>query len=52
MIKYTVQKWLTPNGKWLNQTGLTPTKYVELNLDSEEDNQLQEAIKIIKTKTS
>ena len=50
MIKYTVQKWLTPNGEWLNGIGVTPTKYVELDTNSEEDNQLQAALELIETK--
>lgn len=29
-LKMTVQKWLTPNGEWLNETGLKPTTTVDL----------------------
>lgn len=53
MIKYTTQKWLTPDGNSINEVGVTPTKVVELNEEyfnnptSENDNQLQEAIKLI-----
>lgn len=53
MIKYTTQKWLTPNGNSINEVGVTPTKVVELNEEyfnnptTENDNQLQEAIKLI-----
>lgn len=52
-IKYTVQKWLTPNGNWINETGVTPTQEVELNLAAgetltdENDTQLQKAIEVI-----
>ncbi len=52
-VKYTIQKWLTPNGNWIHETGVTPTK--EVTLDSiyyenpveENDNQLKEAIKLL-----
>lgn len=53
MIKYTTQKWLTPDGISINEVGVTPTKVVELNEEyfnnptTENDNQLQEAIKLI-----
>ena len=53
MIKYTTQKWLTPDGNSINGVGVTPTKVVELNEEyfnnptNENDNQLQEAIKLI-----
>ena len=48
MIKYTTQKWLTPDGNSINGVGVTPTKVVELNEEyfnnptTENDNQLQE----------
>lgn len=53
MIKYTTQNWLTPDGNSINEVGVTPTKVVELNEEyfnnptTENDNQLQEAIKLI-----
>ena len=53
MIKYTTQKWLTPDGNFINEVGVTPTKEVELdskyfeNPTHENDNQLQEAINLI-----
>lgn len=53
MIKYTTQKWLTPDGNSINGVGVTPTKVVELNEEyfnnptTENDNQLQESINII-----
>ena len=53
MIKYTTQKWLTPNGNFINEIGVTPTKEVELDdsyLDDpkmENDNQLWEAVNLI-----
>lgn len=53
MIKYTTQKWLTPNGNWINEVGLAPTHEVKqseeyyLNPIPENDLQLQEALKIL-----
>ena len=51
-IKYTVQKWLTPKGNWINEKGVTPTKEVKLELKENEtltennDNQLKAAIEV------
>lgn len=56
MIKYTHQKWLTPNGNSVDGIGIEPTNYIELseaytkNPTSDNDNQLQEAIKILTNK--
>lgn len=53
MIKYTIENWLTPNGNWINEVGVTPTKVVELDEIyyqkpiSENDNQLKEAINLV-----
>ena len=50
-VKYTIQKWLTPDGNWINEVGVEPTLRVEMNVDyyqnpsDETDNQLQEALK-------
>lgn len=52
-IKYTIQKWLTPNGNWVHGTGITPD--ITLTLDdtyyespsNENDNQLQKAIEVL-----
>lgn len=48
-VHITVAKWLTPNGAWVNQKGLTPN--IEVKLDSKDssrsgefDNQLDRAI--------
>ena len=53
MLKYTTQKWLTPNGNWINEKGVTPTieeklndKYYETGKE-EDDNQLQKAIEML-----
>lgn len=53
MIKYTTQKWLTPNGNSVNEVGITPDIVVGLgdeyynNPSMDTDNQLQEAINIL-----
>lgn len=52
-VKYTIQKWLTPNGNWINETGVTPDIKVEMDGDyyqnpgDDTDNQLQSAIEDI-----
>jgi len=49
-VKYTIQKWLTPNGNWINEKGVTPDIEVSLNGNyyenpsDESDNQLQKAL--------
>lgn len=49
-VKYTIQKWLTPKGNWVNEKGITPDIEVELSedyyktFDKKDDNQLQKAI--------
>ena len=53
MIKYTTQKWLTPEGNFINDTGVTPTNEVEIddeyfyNPSIETDNQIGEALKLV-----
>jgi len=49
-LKYTVEKWLTPNGTWINKKGIQPQVEVQLNAnavmgDEVSDNQLQAAVK-------
>lgn len=50
MLKYTVQKWLTPKGNWINEKGVTPDVSVELDekyyetQDESDDNQLKKAL--------
>ena len=50
--KYTVQKWLTPKGTWINEKGVTPTKEVKLELadgktlTEDNDTQLKAAIEL------
>lgn len=56
MIKYTIQKWLTPNGNWINKKGITPDIKVEQSEEYykdfafEYDTQLHKAIEYLKTK--
>lgn len=53
MVKYTIQKWLTPDGNWINDVGVEPTNIVELdesyleNPVRENDTQLQKAIELL-----
>lgn len=53
MVKYTVQKWLTPDGNWINKKGVEPTDYVELSKEyyenpiMENDNQLNKALDLV-----
>ena len=53
MIKYTTQKWLTPDGNFINEIGVKPTNEVILSEDyyknpsMETDNQLQEALSLL-----
>ena len=52
-IKYTVQKWLTPDGNWINEKGVVPTDRVENVLQEGEtltydnDIMLQTAISVV-----
>ena len=52
-VKYTVQKWLTPKGEWVEGEGLTP-KYKVSNDDAyctnptdDNDKQLQKAVDLL-----
>ncbi len=53
MVKYTIQKWLTPKGNWINETGLEPTNSVVMdatyyqNPSDDTDNQLQTALELV-----
>ena len=46
MLKFTVQKWLTPKGTWINNKGLEPTDKVEIT-NKEKDSQLEKATEIL-----
>ena len=55
-IKFTVSQYFTPNGNAVHEVGITPDVVVELDeelktlseIPKEQDNQLQEAIKVLK----
>lgn len=52
-VKITVAKWLTPNGKQINNEGITPDVDIDLTDDDYEndrDPQLDKAIEILKEK--
>ena len=54
MVKYTVEEWLTSNGKSINEVGVSPDYEVDLSEDyyssptKENDSQLQKAIELLK----
>ncbi len=56
MIKYTIQKWLSPKGNWINDVGVKPTVEIELSSDYEKnpceqnDNQLKKALEVVSNK--
>ena len=45
-LHITIARWLTPNGTWVNDKGLEPDVKVSDNPDTEEDEQLEAAIKL------
>ena len=47
-LHITIAKWLTPKGMWVHDKGLEPDVKVEDKDDTTEDEQLQEAIKLLK----
>ena len=53
MIKLTVENWLTPLGNWVNDVGIEPTHYVNMeniyydNPIDENDTQLQKALELV-----
>lgn len=56
-VKVTMAKYYTPNGVCIHKTGIEPDVFVELDegeypsrIDYEDDEQLQKAVEIIKTK--
>lgn len=47
-LHVTIAKWLTPNGTWVNQKGLTPDYVVTLNAnDPTNDAQLEKAVELL-----
>lgn len=53
MIKYTIEKWLTPEGNYITDVGIDPTNEEKMNEEyyqnytEEFDNQLQEALQLV-----
>ena len=47
MIKYTIQKWLTPNGNWINEEGVKPTDPVPYEIKDNVDLQLEKALELV-----
>lgn len=54
LIKYTIEEWLTSNGKSIEKEGVTPDIEIELDesyyedYSDESDNQLQKALELLK----
>lgn len=52
-LRITVRRWLTPNGHWIHEQGITPNIIVEWNPETEEeetdDAQLQAAIEYLES---
>ncbi len=48
-LHITVARWLTPEGYWVNEKGLTPDYEVEDNPETTDDEQLARAIEIMTT---
>jgi carboxyl-terminal processing protease len=46
-LHITVARWLTPSGFWVDEGGLVPDVEIEDDSETEEDEQLQEAIKLL-----
>lgn len=47
-LKVTIEEFKTPNGNKINEIGIMPDEIVEDNVETEEDEQLQKAIEILK----
>ncbi len=45
-IHITTAKWLTPEGRWIHNTGLTPDIKVESGEDPAKDSQLEQALEL------
>ncbi|MFC1810759.1 S41 family peptidase [Patescibacteria group bacterium] len=42
-LRLTIAKWLTPNGRDIEEVGIVPDRIIEIDYESEIDTQLQEA---------
>ena len=47
-LKLTVNEYFTPNETKINKVGIEPDYVVELNEETEEDEQLNKAIELLK----
>lgn len=47
-LHVTTERWLTPNGTWVNTVGLTPDVEIEDNTETTEDEQLEAAKQLLK----
>ncbi len=48
-LHITIAKWLTPSGFWVNEGGLVPDIEIKNDVETEEDEQLQEAINYLRS---
>lgn len=48
VLKLTISEYYTPNESKINEIGITPTHEVEMNDETEEDEQLNKAIELLK----
>ncbi len=46
-IHITTAKWLTPNGRWIHNIGLTPDEVIEIGDDKTKDPQLDKALELL-----
>ena len=49
-LRITIARWLTPNGRSINKTGLEPDEKVELtkeNIDQDKDPQMARAVEYL-----
>lgn len=46
-IHITTAKWLTPNGRWIHNTGLVPDFKIERGEDQTKDEQLDKALEVL-----
>jgi carboxyl-terminal processing protease len=46
-LHITVARWLTPSGFWVNEKGLEPDVKIKDDEETPEDEQLQEALKLL-----
>jgi carboxyl-terminal processing protease len=50
LLQITIAKWLSSNGEWYHERGVTPQIFVEDNPDTEIDEVLERAVEYIQTK--